>query len=407
MTEIMLGTGVFVSFVLVLVAIVLVARGFLIPSRNVTIRLNDTRDIQAKTGTKLLGTLADDGLAVPSACGGVGTCGQCRVQIVAGCAPALQIEAALLSRIDIVQGFRLACQTTLRGDMAVTIPDSMLCAQEFTCQVTSSRTVAPMIRELVLALPKGAEFSFIPGHFVLVTAPPYDLSFAQYAIAPEHRDAWDGMGLGELHASSKTEASRAYSIANNVAVPSGHIVLLIRLALPPPDRSDLPPGAVSSWLFGLKAGERVNVSGPFGTFAAQDTDREMIFIGGGVGMAPLRAIISDQLETQKTQRQISFWYGARSKIDLFYEAEFSSFQAQYPNFRWLAALSDPAQGDDWQGAQGFVHEVALREYLGTHPAPHNCEYYLCGPPLMIRAVMAMLDDLGVDPDHIFNDDFGG
>ncbi len=407
MTEVLLGTGVFVGFILVLVTMVLFARAILIPLRQVTIRLNGNREIQAKIGNKLLTELADDGLTIPSACGGVGTCGQCRVQIVGRHSPALQTETALLSRSDIARGFRLACQTTLRDDIAVTIPDSMLHAQKWSCQVVSSRTVAPMIRELVLALPEGAEFSFVPGSFAMVAAPPYDLKFSDYDVAQEHQTAWDGMGLAGLRASSQTEESRAYSIANSATVPCGRVVLLIRLALPPPDRTDLPPGVVSSWLFGLDAGDNIAVSGPFGTFAAQDTDREMVFIGGGVGMAPLRAIISDQLENRKTQRKISFWYGARSRIDLFYEKEFSSLQERYPNFQWSAALSDPAPDDDWQGERGFIHEVALQAYLSAHPAPHDCEYYLCGPPLMIRAVLAMLDDLGVDPDHIFNDDFGG
>ena len=407
MTEVFLGTGVFVSFVLVLVAAVLGARAFLIPSRQVTIRLNGDREITARTGNKLLGVLADSGLAIPSACGGSGTCGQCRVQIVKGRSPALPTETSLLSRGDIAQGFRLACQTILRRSMEVSIPDSMLRAQSWTCPVVSSRTIAPMIREIVLELPEDAEFSFDPGAFVMVTAPAYDLKFSDYSIASEHRAAWESMGLGGLQAFSRSAASRAYSIANSATDSAGRIVLLIRLALPPPDQPELPPGVVSSWLFGLEAGDSVPVSGPFGSFAAQDTGREMVFIGGGVGMAPLRAIISDQLLRHQTQRRMSFWYGARSRVDLFYESEFRMLEAKYPNFQWFPALSDPTPDDDWQGETGFIHEVALRKYLSAHPAPHDCEYYLCGPPLMIRAVLAMLDDLGVDPDHIFNDDFGG
>ena len=407
MTEVVLGTAVFVGFVLVLVTLVLAARAYLMSSRQVTIRLNGNRDIKARTGNKLLSELADDGLAIPSACGGVGTCGQCRVQVVAGRTAALQTEIALLSRKDIAEGVRLACQTTLRDDMAISVPESMLQAQSWVSRVVSSRTIAPMIREIVLELPEGAAFFFTPGGFIMATAPAYSLKFADYSIAPEHQSAWDGMGLGTLSSSSKAEKSRAYSIANGATETPGRIVLLIRLALPPPDRPDLPPGIVSSWLFGLDAGDSVTVSGPFGSFAAQDTDREMVFIGGGVGMAPLRAIISDQLEHHRTQRRMSFWYGARSRVDLFYETEFSNLQAEYPNFRWEAALSDPTRDDNWHGEKGFIHEVALRGYLSTHPAPHDCEYYLCGPPLMIRAVLAMLDDLGVDPDHIFNDDFGG
>jgi Na+-transporting NADH:ubiquinone oxidoreductase subunit F len=210
-----------------------------------------------------------------------------------------------------------------------------------------------------------------------------------------------------LQSRSAGGVSRAYSVASRAIEDKGHIVLLIRLALPPPDRPDVPPGVVSSWLFGLAKGDKLRVTGPFGSFAAQDSEREMVFIGGGVGMAPLRAIITDQLERRKTTRKMRFWYGARSRIDLFYEQEFERLQATYPNFHWKAALSDPAPDDDWQGEVGFVHQVALRGALAEHPAPHDCEYYLCGPPLMIRAVLAMLDDLGVDRDRIFNDDFGG
>jgi len=302
---------------------------------------------------------------------------------------------------------RLACQTTLREKMSVSLPESLLQAKTWDCTVISSRTVAPIIREIVLALPDGADFAFTPGAFVQVEAPAYALRFAEYTIAPEHQAAWDGMGLSALASASSGEVSRAYSIANSAGEDDERIVLLIRLALPPPDRPGVPPGIVSSWLFGLRAGDSITVSGPFGTFAAQDSDREMVFIGGGVGMAPLRAIITDQLERRGTTRKMSFWYGARSRVDLFYEQEFDRLQAAHPNFQWVAALSDPAPGDDWRGETGFIHEVALRCHLAAHPAPHECEYYLCGPPLMIRAVQAMLDDLGVDPARIFNDDFGG
>mgnify|MGYP002629021936 CR=1 FL=1 len=407
MTEMLLGSAVFVCIVLVLVGMVLAARAFLMPSGHVAIQVNGRHDITARTGEKLLSVLAGAGIAIPSACGGAGTCGQCRVQVTEGRTPARQTETALLSRGDIAEGQRLACQTVLRGNMAISLPESMLAAKSWQCHVASSRTIAPMIREIVLELPEGAAFAFTPGAFVMVEAPAYDLQFADYKIAPEHQAAWKGAGLRALTSSSKGPAKRAYSIANRVDAPAGRIVLLIRLALPPPYRTDVPPGVVSSWLFGLDAGDSVSVSGPFGTFAAQDSAREMVFIGGGVGMAPLRAIISDQLERQGTTRKISFWYGARSRVDLFYEQEFEMLQAKNPNFDWIAALSDPAPDDNWQGETGFIHEIALRCHLAAHPAPHDCEYYLCGPPLMIRAVLAMLDDLGVDPGQIFNDDFGG
>lgn len=407
MTEILLGSSVFVAIVLLLVTAVLIARSLLLPTVMVTVRVNEGREITAHTGRKLLSVLMENGVVVPSTCGGAGTCGQCRVKVLEGRPLPLQTETAILSRRDIADGMRLACQMTLRDDISLHLPDAMLDAKSWTCIVVSSRTVAPMIREIVLDLPKDVEFEFDPGAFVMVDAPPYALNYSDYTVSPEHKAAWDGMGLNALQSVSKSDQSRAYSIATKANSDEGKIVLLIRLALPPPNRPNAPPGVVSSWLFGRAIGDSVIVSGPFGSFAAQESDREMVFIGGGVGMAPLRAIISDQLVRKGTSRKISFWYGARSRVDLFYEQEFQDLQKQFSNFSWTVALSDPAPDDDWTGATGFIHEVALRLYLADHPVPFECEYYLCGPPLMIRAVLAMLDDLGVDPDQIFNDDFGG
>ncbi|MBU2961312.1 NADH:ubiquinone reductase (Na(+)-transporting) subunit F [Citreicella sp. C3M06] len=406
MSEVALGSAVFVAIVLIVACVILLARAFLLPSAPVTIRINDRMDIGARSGERLLTALADGGIAVPAACGGGGTCGQCRVRIDEGRRPALPTEAALLSRADLASGLRLACQTTLRADLAVTLPETMLSARSWACRVVSSRTVAPIIREIVLAPMGDAPFTFTPGAFVQVEAPAYDLAFSDYDIAPEHRAAWDQQGLDALRAQGPGGVSRAYSIANHAAADAGHIVLLIRLALPPPGAPDALPGVVSSWLFGRRPGDPVSVTGPFGSFAAQDSTREMVLIGGGVGMAPLRAIISDQLERQRSTRKISFWYGARSRVDLFYDEEFSRLQAEFPNFRWTVALSDPAPDDDWHGETGFIHEVALRGGLAAHPAPHDCDYYLCGPPMMIKAVLSMLDELGVDRERIFNDDFG-
>jgi len=407
MNEVVLGSVVFIVIVLVLCSVILLAQSVLLPTGSVTVRINDQQDITARAGDRLLTALTDRGIAVPSACGGAGTCGQCRMFIGKNRSPPLPTEAAILSRAELASGLRLACQTTLRSNISVTLPKCILTAQTWDCTVISSRTIAPIIRELVLAPSGGTAFTFEPGAFVQIEAPAYDLAFADYDIAPPHRSAWDHQGLDELRAQSKGGVSRAYSIANNALADAGKIVLLVRLALPPPQHSDAPPGVVSSWLFGLREGERVSVTGPFSSFAAQTTEREMVFIGGGVGMAPLRAIISDQLERRNTHRKMSFWYGARSSVDLFYEQEFEWLQAKHPNFRWTVALSDPTPEDNWQGETGFIHEVALRKALAAHPAPHDCEYYLCGPPMMIKAVLAMLDDLGVGPDQIFNDDFGG
>lgn len=407
MTEILLGSAVFIAIVLLLVTAVLIARSLLLPSVMVTVQINGSREIAAQTGRKLLSVLIDDGLVVPSACGGAGTCGQCKVKVLEGRPHPLQTEAAILSRHDIADGMRLACQMALRDDVSLHLPAAMLDAKSLACTVASSRTVAPMIREIVLDLPIGVEFKFDAGAFVMVEAPPYALRYGDYTVSPQHQAVWERTGLKTLHSTSKSDQSRAYSIANNAGADVGKILLLIRLALPPPDHPDAPPGVVSSWLFGRAVGDSVGVSGPFGSFAAQDSDREMVFIGGGVGMAPMRAIISDQLVRKGTSRKMSFWYGARSRVDLFYEQEFQDLQERFANFSWTVALSDPTPDDDWTGATGFIHDVVLRLYLAGHPAPYDCEFYLCGPPLMIRAVLAMLDDLGIDPDQIYNDDFGG
>lgn len=407
MTEILLGSALFVVMVLVLSLAVLTARGFLMPAGTAIVTVNGQTRLTFRLGEKLLAALNAGGIAVPSACGGAGTCGQCRLKVTAGGGPVLPNERALFSRRDIAEGTRLACQVTVRGDMAVTVPESLLSAREWRCTVYTNRTVAPLIRELILELPAGETLGFRPGAFVQVTAPPYSLSYANYTIAAEHEAAWQRQGLRGITASSAEAVSRAYSIANTPADGDRRIVLLIRLALPPPNQPGIPPGIVSSWLFGLRPGDPVQVSGPFGEFGAQETGREMVFIGGGVGMAPLRAIVTDQLQRQGTKRRMSFWYGARSRLDLFYSEEFDHLQVAHDNFTWTPALSDPAPEDEWTGETGFIHDVVRRRFLNDHPAPEACEYYLCGPPLMIKAVLAMLDDAGVDADSIYNDDFGG
>lgn len=405
MNEIVLGSVLFIAIVLILSSIVVAARAFLLPADRIAVMVNGTRQLTGKAGSKLLDILADGGVPVPNACGGKGTCGQCRVTVHAGAGPVLPTEAAKLTRRDVREGVRLACQVTARNDLDVAVADEILGAESWTCRVVSSRTLSPLIREIVLELPAGASFDFHAGAFVQVTAPPYALRFADYDIAPEHREAWDKFGLREMVSQSAVTVSRAYSVANRPR-DEGRIVLLIRLALPPPHVPGAPPGIVSSWLFGLKAGDTVDVAGPYGDFFARPTQREMVFIGGGVGMAPLRAIIFDQLERVGTTRKLSFWYGARSGIDLFYGEEFDALERKHANFSWVPALSDPARGDSWTGAVGFIHDVVLKNYLAGHPAPEDCEYYLCGPPLMIKAVLAMLDEVGVDPESIFFDDFG-
>jgi len=403
--DILFGIVFFTVLVVLLALAVTSARAIMFSSKPVTVTVNGTRELPARLGLKLLGALLDDGIAVPAPCGGNGTCGLCRVTVTAGGDEALPTEAAHLSRREIKEGLRLACQVTIRGDITVRVAEELLGIETMQCTVRSARTLSPLIKEIVLDLPPEIQFNLRPGAYVMVTVPAYDLSFADINVAAEHEPAWQQFDLRKIKISSAAPVARAYSIANRPA-EKGCIVLLIRLALPPPSDITLPPGLASSYLFSVAEGDRLSVAGPHGDFAAQDSEREMVFIGGGVGMAPLRAVIFDQLERLGTKRKMSFWYGVRSAIDLFYVDEFDALAERYGNFKWTVALSDPAAGDEWQGATGFIHDVVFEAYLKNHPAPQDCEYYLCGPPLMIKAVLSMLEEAGVDDESIFNDDFG-
>lgn len=406
MSEILIGSGFFTVFVLALALTVIAARSLLLPSRNVAIIVNGQRDLTVHTGQKLLFALRDSGIAVPSGCAGVGTCGLCRVKVSEGGGVPLATETSRFSKREINEGVRLACQVMVRDTMKVEIPEELLSVREFTCTVCEVRFLSPLIREIVLELPPDQKFDFRAGAYVQVTAPPFRLNLSDVDIPHEYQVDWERFGQRKLSAVGDKPTTRAYSVANRPE-DAGRIVLLVRLALPPPGRADAPVGIVSSYMFGLKRGDKVTVSGPYGDFGATETAREMVFIGGGVGMAPLRSIIFDQLERQKTKRRITFWYGARSRIDLFYEEEFARLANRHDNFTWTAALSDPAPGDKWDGPTGFIHSVVYEDYLKSHPAPDQCEFYLCGPPLMIQAVLGMLEECGVDDDMIFFDDFGG
>lgn len=405
MIDVPLGI-LFISVLLALLALLLhSARELLLPARPVTITVNGERTIPGAANRKLLEILNENSIAVPSACAGAGTCGLCRVTGIHGAAAPLPTETAQLSPLELRNGTRLACQITVRQDMEVEVDDAILGVTSFSCRVVEVRALTPLIREVVMQVPENQPFSFAAGGFVQVTAPAYELAFSTFDIPQAHRTQWTSMGLDKLVARSANAVSRAYSVASRPA-DKGLIVLNIRLATPPPAIPDASPGVVSSWLFARQPGDLVELAGPYGHFGAQPTTKEMVFIGGGVGMAPLRAIIADQLERVGTSRKISFWYGARSGAELFYVDEFNDLARRFPNFSWTAALSDPTAEDNWQGATGFVHDVAYNAYLKDHPAPEDCEYYLCGPPLMIQAVYAMLDDCGVEHDAIFNDDFG-
>lgn len=405
MTEIFLGILLLTAIILLLAITVMVARSLLSPSRPAVLTVNGASHFKTSTGIKLLSALHDNDILIPSACAGAGTCGLCRVKILKGGAAPLPTEAARLTKSDLRDHVHLACQVVMRGDMDVEVDNDLMSAEKFVCTVESVTALTPLIREIVLRQPDGMKADIEAGSFVQVTAPAFERDYADIDVPVEHQDVWQN--LRALKVSSSEPVTRAYSVSNRPKdTEAGLIVLNIRLALPPPSVPDAMPGVVSSWLFSLRPGDRVDTSGPFGSFRAQPGEAEMVFIGGGVGMAPLRAIIFDQLEQVGTQRRITYWYGARNKGDLPYQDEFDRLTSKHPNFDWTVALSDPRAEDNWKGSTGFVHTVAWANYLKDHPTPEACEYYLCGPPMMIRAVLAMLDDAGVDKSHIFTDDFG-
>ncbi len=406
MLTVLLGVVGFTLVMLVLVSVLMAARSVLVPSGPVAIIVNDgARDFRAAAGDTLLTTLSGADILLPSACGGRGTCGVCRVRVPEGGGPMLPTEAVHIGRADARAGWRLACQLKVRGDLRVVVPAEIFAVRQLRCTVRASRNVATFIREIVLDLPAGERLEFRAGGYIQVECPPFSCAFRDFDIAAEYRADWERYGLMQLVASNEETVTRAYSMANGPAEPG--LVLNVRIATPPRDAPDAPPGAVSSWLFSLTPGAPVDVTGPFGTFFARDTGREMVFIGGGAGMAPMRSHIVDQLERIGTARRISFWYGARSLREAFYVDEFDRLAAQHQNFTWHLALSEPLPADGWTGPTGFIHQVVHDTLLRDHPAPEEVEYYLCGPPLMIRACQKMLDDLGVDPQQVMFDDFGG
>lgn len=405
--ELILGIVVFAGLVLILSAVVLIAKAWLIGSRPITVSVNDKTEFEALSGRVLLTTLAENDIHLSSACGGAGTCGLCRATVTEGGRDPIPVETAKISRADLNKGVRLACQVKLRTDTTVSVPDEVFGVGTWTCRVRSNDNVTSLVKELILDMPDGEIMDFRAGGFVEITCPPYQLDFGAFDIAPQYQEAWQSMGLRGLKAEASIPTTRAYSLANHTGERDA-LILNIRIALPPPGAGDdIPPGVVSSYLFGLKSGDSVSVSGPFGHFFPSDSDAEMVYIGGGAGMAPMRAHILDLLVKRHSKRKISFWYGARSQREIFYVRDFEALAGEHDNFDWTVGLSDPITEDDWSGETGFIHEVVQRAYLANHPAPETCEYYLCGPPMMIKAVTRMLDSLGVDEDMIFYDDFGG
>ena len=405
MLEAALGVLFFSAIVLLLTLFVIGARRLLVPHGECEIQINGRKTVQAQIGQRLLEVCQQAGIHLPSACAGAGTCGLCKARVLEGGGEAGPQELAHLNRREAARGGRLACQVRVLGPMSIEVDEAYFDIKTWHCVVEKAANVSTLIREIVLRLPEGEAMEFRAGGFVEVTSPPYSLEFSEFEIESEFRDVWDRMHLWRLKAGSDVAVSRAYSMANHPA-EKGLIMLNIRIALPPPGKSDAPPGVVSSWLFSLKAGDEVDLRGPYGHFAVEPSERELVFIGGGAGMAPLRAQILDLLETQHSSRKISYWYGARSKRELYYADLFEGLQSEHDNFEWHPALSEPEKSDAWQGYTGFIHKVAYDNYLMKHPAPESCEYYFCGPPLMVQSVLAMLDELGVDAENIHYDDFG-
>lgn len=404
--EIILGIILFTAIIMALVLIILGARSKLVSTGNIAININDEKNINCGAGGKLLGALADAELFVSSACGGGGTCGQCKVRVLDGGGSILPTELSHITKREANDGERLACQVAVKQDMKIEVPEEVFGVKKWECTVRSNDNVATFIKELILELPSGENVNFRAGGFIQIEAPAHVSDYKTFDIGDEYRGDWDRFDMWRYISTVKDDVVRAYSMAN-YPEEEGIIMLNVRIASPPPGADEnIPPGQMSSFIFNLKEGDKVTISGPFGEFFAKDTDKEMVFIGGGAGMAPMRSHIFDQLRRLKTDRKISFWYGARSSREMFYEEDFNTLQAENPNFQWHVALSDPAEEDDWKGYTGFIHNVLKDNLLKDHPAPEDCEYYMCGPPMMNSAVITMLEDLGVERDNIFLDDFG-
>lgn len=407
MQEIIYSVLLFTGILMVLAFIILAARSQLVPRGNITLTVNEELKLSVPAGGKLLGALADNEIYVPAACGGCGTCGQCRVNILQGGGPLLPTEATHISKREAARGVHLACQVAVLQDLKIQVAEAVFGVKRWECTVRSNNNVATFIKELVLELPPGETMDFRAGGYILIECPPHHVRYADFDIPEVYRNDWERFGFLELESTVKEPLTRAYSMAN-YPEEKDIIMLNVRCATPPPKMpADTPPGAMSSYIFSLKPGSKVTVSGPFGEFFARDTDAEMIFIGAGAGMAPMRSHILDQLKRLKSTRKISFWYGARSLHEAFYIEEFTQLAEAHENFTWSMALSRPLPEDNWTGPTGYIHDVLYESYLKDHPAPEDCEYYLCGPPMMTASVTQMLDNLGVDKENILFDDFGG
>lgn len=398
----------FTATVLALSLLILFAKSKLVSQGDVTIEINEDPDkaIHVGAGGKLLGALAGQGIFISSACGGGGTCGQCKVKVLNGGGNILPTEESHITKKEAKEGWRLACQVNVKENMDVEVEPEVFGVKKWECKVVSNHNVATFIKELVLAIPEGEEVPFRAGGYIQIEAEPHHIKYSDFDVPEEYREDWDKFNLFRYESKVDEHIVRAYSMAS-YPEEKGIIMLNVRIATPPPRNPDVAPGQMSSYIWSLKEGDKVMISGPFGEFFAKDTDAEMVFVGGGAGMAPMRSHIFDQLKRLHSKRKMSFWYGARSKREMFYVEDFDMLQAENDNFHWNVALSDPLPEDNWDGYTGFIHNVLYENYLRDYDAPEDCEYYMCGPPMMNAAVISMLKDLGVEDENILLDDFGG
>jgi Na+-transporting NADH:ubiquinone oxidoreductase subunit F len=404
--------SVFLIVVIALVMMLLFAKKKLTPQGMVKITINEDEPFEIEPGSSLLQTLSEKKIFVPSACGGGGTCGMCKCRIVEGGGSILPTETGFFTRKEQQNYWRLACQVKVRNDMKIELPAEIMGVKKWECEVVSNKNVATFIKEFVVKLPEGESMDFKSGGYIQIDVPKLDVDFSKdIEIEEEYKEDWDQLNLWSLNMKNDEETFRAYSMANHPA--EGNIIMLnIRIATPPWDRKTksfmkVNPGVCSSYIFSRKPGDKVMISGPYGEFHIKPTENEMMFIGGGAGMAPMRSHIFDLFQTVKTGRKATFWYGARSKREVFYEDEFRAIEKEFPNFTFHIALSEPKEEDNWDGYTGFIHQVIEDNYLSKCDDPEDIEYYLCGPPMMNDAVFSMLDNLGVPDEMIAFDDFGG
>ena len=402
---------IFLLVIWILVAILLYSRKKLVPSGKVKITINGEKEIEHERGCSLLQALSDEKVFVPSACGGGGSCGTCKGKVLSGGGTILPTELSHISRKMAAENYRLFCQVKVRENMEIEIPKEFFGIKKWKCKVLSNRNVATFIKEFVVQLPEGETMDFRSGGYIQIDIPACEVDFSRMEVDEPYCSDWEKMGLFGLKMKNTTPTVRAYSMANHPA-ENGIVMLNVRFATPPFDRKrggfmKVPPGVASSYIYSLRSGDEVTVSGPYGEFFIEDTEREMLFIGGGAGMAPMRSHIFHLFKNLHTKRKVSFWYGGRSRKELFYEEEFREIERENGNFSFHIALSDPQPDDRWDGTTGFIHQVILENYLKELPAPEDIEYYICGPPLMLQADLKMLDSLGVEPEMIHYDDFGG